>query len=436
MSCQVNGKLVVCPRRFSRSSSFLCCEAGGERVEGSGADESWQGERELKHESAAVVVVGPDLGAKGGISAVNRVYRSAGLFANRSTPLSGQGAAAGEPHVAADYTVQYFESSRDGSPPIKLFFGISRLIQFALTPLMRPAVVHLHSSVGASFLRKSVYLWLARLKGARIVLHIHPSSFWDDMELARGLTPRVRGWALSNSDLVIVLTGGAMRKALAAAPGAKVVVLPNPVDVHGLQMDPKPARRTDLIVFLGWYVRSKGVFDLIEALERLRGAYPALRAVFGGFKGADQVRRVVRSRGLDDRIEVCDWLDRNEVTMLLRTCAIFALPTYTEGIPMVLLEAMACGAPIVTCPVGGIPEILMEHRNAIFCQPGDIQGLVKALHSLLADPAARASQSGFNEADAQQFDVRHLLPQLEEHYRQVLSADESEVRGARGPALD
>jgi len=210
-----------------------------------------------------------------------------------------------------------------------------------------------------------------------------------------------------------------MRKARAIAPRIEIDVLPNPVNLEELRLAPRPARTTGLILFLGWYVRSKGVFDLIEALAQLRERHPELRAVFGGYKATHSVRRAVRARGLRDKVEVCGWLDRSAVTRLLHSCAIFALPSYSEGLPMALLEAMACGAPIVTCPVGGIPEVAREGRNALYVQPGDIQGLVEALHRLLADSAIRFSQSECNEADARRFDVGPLMARLEENYEKL-----------------
>ena len=86
---------------------------------------------------------------------------------------------------------------------------------------------------------------------------------------------------------------------------------------------------------------------------------------------------------------------------------------------MVLLEAMACGTPVVTCPVGGIPAVARDGRNALFVQPGDIEGLAAAIERLLDDDALREAMSQANREDVRRYDVRTLGSSLLEIYRDL-----------------
>lgn len=358
-----------------------------------------------------VVVVAPDLEAgrrlaKGGIGRVNLVYERAGLFGTHADGL----------------VVRLHASTIDGPQGAKATVFLRGLLTWVFTPLPRPAVVHLHTSWHASFWRKMAFAWLAWLKGARVLLHVHPTYFVDFVEgggaLRRGL---VRA-TLRRCEGVIALCEEVAERLRPYAPRARVYVLPNPVDLDEFPPPPDRPRDAEHVLYLGWFVPGKGAFDLLEALARLRGRRPGLRATFGGARDPEQdaaLRRRVRELALDDVVGVEGWIGREEVIRRLGACTLLALPTYSEGIPMVLLEAMACGAPVVTCPVGGIPEVARDGRNALFVRPGDLDGLAAALERLLDDGALREAMSRANLEDIRRYDVRTLLPRLLEIYREM-----------------
>jgi len=369
-----------------------------------------------------VIVVGAGLKNQGGIAAVNSVYQSFGMFENRPPQDRGAGGRTSSWSGPRGVWVHYFESACEGRNIVKLLYSVWRATLFALWFPRSSLIVHLHVSTGVSFIRKCIYLLLARSKSAKILIHVHPFGFWDYAESGGRLRRWTVLWALDRADTVMVLSDSAARRARMFAPAGKIVVLPNPVDCRALQMSPAPRREIEMVLFLGWYVASKGVYDLIEALARLRERHPALKATFGGCKETSRVKRAVRARDLQGVVEVCGWLDKDRVKTLLHACSVLVLPTYTEGIPMVILEAMACGAPIVTCPVGGIPDVVQEGRNVVYVVPGDVQGLTEALHRLLIDDRRRDELSANNVDDARKFDVGGLASRLGSIYERVFDA--------------
>jgi glycosyltransferase involved in cell wall biosynthesis len=308
-----------------------------------------------------VVVVTPALDAKGGISRVNALYERAGLFGPREDGLE----------------VRLHPSTTDGGPATKVVFSAWQLLRFVFSPLPRGALVHLHASWHASFWRKLAYARVSWWKGARVLLHIHPTYFMDFYEACAPGRQRVIRDAIRRCRATLVLTEEMAAGVRALVPGADVRVLPNPVDLEELGATPVLQREAATVVFLGWFVPGKGAYDLLEALARMRDRRPGLRAVFGGYKQEERLRERVRALGLTGTVEVAGWLGRADVVRLLRAGTLLALPTHSEGIPMVLLEAMACGTPVVTCPVGGIPAVARDGRNALFVRPGDIDGLAR-----------------------------------------------------------
>jgi glycosyltransferase involved in cell wall biosynthesis len=347
--------------------------------------------------------VTPALEAKGGISRVNALYQRIGLFGTHAGGLE----------------IRLHPSTIDGGIAAKTLFSVWQLLRFALTPLPRPTIVHLHASWHASFWRKMAYAWISWWKGARVLLHVHPTYFMDFYEGSGPFRQRLIRATIRRCQALMVLTGEMAERLRPLAPDCRTYVMPNPVDLEEFGAQTVLSRDTATVVFLGWFVPGKGAYDLLEALARLHGRRPGLRAVFGGYKMEGPLRERVRSLGLAGVVEVAGWCGRAEVVRLLRTCTLFALPTYSEGIPMVVLEAMACGAPIVTCPVGGIPAVARDGRNALFVRPGDVEGLVAALERLLDDPVLREAMSQANREDVRRYDVRTLGASLLEIYGEL-----------------
>ena len=355
---------------------------------------------------ARVVIIGPRLDARGGIAMVNATYAAAGLFEDANqTPL-----------------ITYFPSTRDASYPKKCAYAALRLAIFAFTPLPRPSLVHLHTTSHSSFWRKAAYACVARAKGARVIHHIHASSFIEFYERGGRLRRAAVRATLGRADALIALTEGMARCLQILAPDKRIDVLPNPVQLNSLRVNPVPARKLNLVLFLGWFVPEKGIFDLVDAVALAIRDVPDIQLALGGFRNELAVRARARARGIEDRIELRGWLDRNAVAQALHECTVLVLPSQTEGFGLVLVEAMACGTPIITCPVGGIPEVVQSPRNAIFVSPGDVSGLSAALVDILTKPHLRQSMAKTGPADARRFDVSYIIPRLRAIYDRVLAS--------------
>ena len=145
------------------------------------------------------------------------------------------------------------------------------------------------------------------------------------------------------------------------------------------------------LVYLGLFARSKGVFDLIDALTRLRPeCLGRTRLVLAGNGDLKGVRDLAERRGLSRFVEVRDWLGPAERERLLASADAFVLPSYAEGLPMSLLEAMAWGLPVISTTVGSIPEHVRDGVQGLLVQPGDVSELAGAIERIVMDDALRA----------------------------------------------
>ena len=316
----------------------------------------------------ALVMLGPDLRARGGIASVLRVWQEAGLTAGRP--------------------VLHLATYVDGGPLAKLAVLARALLRFcALLLTGRVAAVHAHSASNASFRRKSLFLALARLAGKPYVFHLHGGAF--DRYHA-GLSSLERAWvrrSIQGARVVLVLSESWADWLRQAIGHPDVRVLPNPVLPAVLPTD--VPREAQTLLFLGRLEPEKGVFVLVEALARLAPAHPQLRAVLAGEGDVDGVRKAAVDAGVAGRVELPGWVDGEAKARLLARAGIFVLPSRFEGLPMALLEAQAAGLPVVATRVGGIPQVVRED-NGRLAEPDNVASLVVALAPLLDNPAEAA----------------------------------------------
>jgi glycosyltransferase involved in cell wall biosynthesis len=316
-------------------------------------------------------MVGTALEGRGGVAAVISVLRQHGLFERER--------------------VRYVATHREARSPAKAWQALTGLWQTLCTcVLQHPAVVHVHTSSHASFVRKSIVLLIARVAGCKTVFHLHGGGFRQFATVDAGAM--MRRWirhTLEASSIVITLSPGWSGFVHAFAPKAKVAVVPNAVPLPAAALaagSGEPGR----ILFLGRIEAAKGVFELLAAGAALAQVFPALRLVFGGEGDLEGLRRRAADLGMLERIELHGWIGPEQREAELARAAVFCLPSHAEGLPMAMLEAMAAGRAVVASQVGGIPETIVDGDNGLLFPPGDVGALAAALALALGDDALRA----------------------------------------------
>ncbi|MBU4231665.1 MAG: glycosyltransferase family 4 protein [Proteobacteria bacterium] len=199
------------------------------------------------------------------------------------------------------------------------------------------------------------------------------------------------------TDLSLAVSRG-VRDYLVAQGGldpAKVRVVVNGVDVAAIDAArPGKVVRRELglpegLPVIGLVGRldhwGKGHKELFEAMAPLMERHPVQALIVGGGRRIDEVRQLAASLGLAGAVHFLG--ERHDVPDLLNAMDIFVLPSYSEGLSLALLEAMAAGKPVIATAVGGTPEVVTEGDNGLLIPPRDAGALAGALERLLADPA-------------------------------------------------
>ena len=170
------------------------------------------------------------------------------------------------------------------------------------------------------------------------------------------------------------------------------------------------AAESEVVVFVGWIAPTKGLRELVDAMKRLRVSHPRLQLFCIG-EGAFQAElnaRVIEA-GHADRIRFLGWRSSLEVASWLAAANVFCLPSYAEGCPNSVIEALACGRPVVATNVGGIPE-LVNSESGILVAPRDSEALAEAISAALSrswdEPGiSRSSRRGWDQVAEETFQI-------------------------------
>lgn len=297
----------------------------------------------------------------------------------------------------------------DDSPAAQLWTGISGMLKASALVLSGSVdVLHVHYSWRGSIVRKAVPLFVARLRGVPTIVHGHTTYFFSWLEeLPRPVGRAVR--LALRADYSVVLGHFHVKESCASLgfDESHTRVLYNPVVVPPVAPSPRTEQPLRAVA-LGRLGENKGSYDLVRAIGMLPNEIRAnLRVTLAGDGEVDQVREFVRANALEDTIDVVGWVGPVERDRLLAESAIFLLPSYSEGLPMAVLEAMASGVVPVSTAVGAIPEVVIDGVNGVLISPGEPEQLAAALQSLIVDAELRNRLAAAAYARAGEFDVAH-----------------------------
>jgi len=139
------------------------------------------------------------------------------------------------------------------------------------------------------------------------------------------------------------------------------------------------------VLMMGRLGERKGTYDLLAAIPQVLARCPHTRFVLAGDGDLERCRALVAAQPWRDRVVIPGWTSGDARLRLYREADLFVLPSYNEGLPMGILEAMSFGLPVVSTPVGGIPELVEHGRSGLLVQPGDVPALGDAICDLLSD---------------------------------------------------
>src|SRR4030067_273423 len=201
--------------------------------------------------------------------------------------------------------------------------------------------------------------WLGR----KIILQIHS-------EIDFNKYPKTIKWIARQvfplSNKILVFSKNDMKRIEMLAPKEKIKILQNAVKVDDFTSKDKSCKKDlsipedgGVILFLSRLIKEKGVYDLIESITTVAKEYKNVYFIIAG-EGPERNRMemICKEKGIEKQVRFTGHVNNKNLLKAYSCADIFVLPTYSEAMPMVILEALAAGLPIITTPIGAIPDFL------------------------------------------------------------------------------
>lgn len=241
-------------------------------------------------------------------------------------------------------------------------------------------IVHVHGASYASFWRKRIFINLAKRFGKKVVFHCHGSEFQRFTSQHTNAVVKT----LNKCDCIIALSDSWKEWFEQTIHHKNVVVIKNviaPPHIH------KVAHDRFTLLFLGRLGYRKGIYDLLDVLIAHKNEFLGkLELFFGGDGDVEQVKEIIYKNGLEEIAQYQGWVDGDKKESLLNMADAYILPSYNEGLPISVLEAMSYSLPIISTKVGGIPEIIADGVNGYLITPGGKDAIYASIKKLLDNP--------------------------------------------------
>lgn len=343
---------------------------------------------------AKVLVVATSKLTKGGITSVLRRYNETKFW--------------------TDWNCYWIETHRDSNLAVKLGYFLKGLLVF-LFKLKRAAIVHIHFSGLSSLKRKRIFFLLSSIFGKKIIAHYHGANAIaqiDENEIEKYKE------IFNLSDHIIVLSElwkVNLMKQLGISDN-KISVLYNPCNIYE---DVKYTCSNKYILYAGKLNERKGYMDLIKAFAIFQKYRPDWRLILAGDGEVLKAQNLIKQLKVESTVDCVGWVSGYSKKSLFSGATLFCLPSYAEGFPMAVLDALSFHLPILTTPVGGIPDVAKPDVNMVLTAQGDINMLSEKL-KYLSDPEIlkRLSQESASLAKSK-FAIDKIIGKLELIYKCV-----------------
>lgn len=312
-----------------------------------------------------VCMVVPSFSAKGGIATVVSGYKDSEL--------------------ERQYNIKYIESYCDGSKVKKIFKAIRAYFLFLKEMVInKPDLVHIHSSFGGSFYRKLPFVYMASIFNIPVINHIHGSEIANLYINASKKKKKLVENCFDKCRYLVVLSEEWKKNLEVVKTKTPKIVIENYSTIHKECLKRKN-HQDKIILFLGFITELKGCFNIPDIAKKVIEQNANVKFILAGSGEIEKLQDILEEKGISQYFSFPGWVRKEEKENLLKNADIFLLPSYTEAMPMSILEAMGYGLPIVTTNVGGIPQLVEDGKNGYMTEPGNIDGFVKAILKLFGN---------------------------------------------------
>ena len=298
---------------------------------------------------------------------------------------------------------------------IKFFLNITSLTK----AIKENDIIHMHMSERGSCVRKYIVFKIAKKNNKKVLLHTHGAEFKEYYsKLSDNRKKRIIE-LLTGCDKVLTLGESWNKYFKSLNRNIKCSILKNSVEIPPgkVSMDDK----TFNILFLAIIDKRKGIYDLIEAANKVLKTYDGnkkINFIIAGIgKEEEQIKGIVKKYNLDNNFEFLGWINSEEKSEVLKKSHLFVLPSYNEGLPVSILEAISYGVPVISTNVGSINEAVLNDFNGYLIEAGDIEALKCRIKDIIENRELWIRfSSNSKELCKQEFNSEEYFKKIEKLY--------------------
>ena len=347
-----------------------------------------------------VLVLATSSKTRGGITSVIKAYQNTALW--------------------EEWNCIWIETHIDRSLFLKISYVISAFIKF-IFHIHSANIVHIHLSGPVSVKRKYIFIKLTKWFKKSLIIHFHAFSAEANIDI-RYKKSYLK--IFNAADTIIVLSNSwklGLINDLGILP-IKIEVLYNPCPKIKLNHF---IQKENIILYAGTLNKRKGYHDLINAFSKIDSKLSNWKLVFAGNGELEEARKMVFDLKIEDRVKFLGWVSGSQKNSIFQKSKIFCLPSYAEGFPMAILDAWSYALPIISTPVGGIPDVAIHKENMLLFKPGNITELQTMLEELIKDESLQEKLSMSSHKFSNNiFSIEKLAIQWDNNYEKLIKLNQ------------
>jgi glycosyltransferase involved in cell wall biosynthesis len=251
--------------------------------------------------------------------------------------------------------------------------------------------VHVNMAERLSLFRKGLVVVTCRCLGLPVVLHLHAAQLHHFYRALPAPLRALTRWLFSLPSACIVL-GTAAKQFVSqelGVPAERIAIVINGVPHPTVVRRNAEGREVQRVLFLGNLSERKGVSDLLRALAAPELAKIRIEVSVAGGGDVEYYEALAERMGIDAIVRFEGWVNQDKAARLLADADVLVLPSYDEGLPLVILEAMANGVAVICTPVGEISAAFTDGVDACFVKAGDVASIAEGLQKVLCNRELR-----------------------------------------------
>lgn len=323
--------------------------------------------------------------------------------------------------LAKNYNVNHLYTHTNGDILKKLLYMIRVYICFPFILLFNDIkLIHFNASMKSNFFRKIYFLIMGKLCGKKVILHMHsamPKEYfkhkYDFIE------DKINKLVFDSYDAIIVISEywSTVMKNYTNRP---VFLIYNPIPIPKTLLKRNMQNDKIKVFTMHDLNKQKGTYDIIEATKYIQNPNVIINLYGNG--NIEELQKIIDNNNLQEKIVIKGLVTNEEKTSVYKESDIYILPSYKEGMPISVLEAMTYGLPIISTPIGATSEAVEDGINGFLIQPGDYKALAEKIDLLAGDKKLREKMGQESYRIAKEnFDIDVIIKQLQEIYTNIIN---------------